>query len=103
MTVVFRGALIHDKLVFKIAKSDPTQELLDRIREEIDFLNMSYPVHSLTLGTVRCIKWHDMLSDQFSSYSMTDNALQHQKRNRDHGLGKLSGTISKTVSTLTTT
>ena len=103
MTVVFRGGLIHDKLVFKIAKSNPMQELLNHIREEIDFLNMSYPVHSLTLGTGRCIKWQDMLSDQFSSYSMTDNALRHRKRNRDHGLGKLSGTISKTGSPTTTT
>jgi hypothetical protein len=46
-SVNFSDGGFHGKLAFKIAKSDPTQELLDRIGEDMKFLNMFDSMHSL--------------------------------------------------------
>lgn len=46
-SVNFSDGGFHGKLAFKIAKSDPTQELLERIGEDMKFLNMFDSMHSL--------------------------------------------------------
>ena len=46
-SVNFSDGGFHGKLAFKIAKSDPTQELLDRIGEDMKFLNTLDSMHSL--------------------------------------------------------
>ena len=43
----FGDGSFHGKLTFKISKSDPTEELLERIGEDMKFLNMFDNTHSL--------------------------------------------------------
>jgi len=45
--VNFGDGSFHGKLAFKISKSDPTEELLERIGEDMKFLNMFDNTHSL--------------------------------------------------------
>ena len=46
-SVNFSDGSFHGKLAFKISKSDPTEELLERIGEDMKFLNMFDDMHSL--------------------------------------------------------
>ena len=46
-SVNFSDAAFHGTLAFKIAKSDPTQELLERISEDVKLLNILNSMHSL--------------------------------------------------------
>ncbi len=46
-SVNFSDGGFHGKLAFKIAKSDPTQELLERIGEDMKILNTFDSMHSL--------------------------------------------------------
>ncbi len=46
-SVNFSDGAFHGTLAFKIAKGDPTQELLERIGEDMKYLNLFNTMHSL--------------------------------------------------------